>query len=385
MAMLVLALLALLAGLWWWRQRRMILSEDGINYVPTGDRDMEKAVAQARENFQFFVDRLRHPREGDEEFLVKARIEHDDQIEHIWLCDVMVDDDWFEGEIGNDPQVVPYKLGDRWRGTLAQLSDWAFFEHGRMQGNFTLRAMLPRMPRAQREQARQMLETRWDTRELAHLPWPENAVMPGQPRPDDISHGDSVLMEGVGDHLERHFGKIPRVFHEIVSPSAHIDLYPYPATVQRPFHVIATTGMAEKPMQLMEGVQADEWVELVMLLPPSWPLEQEAWNDEGHYWPFRWLKRVARFHYETGRWLGEGHVLTHGAEPAPIDPSCRYDSVLLAAPRALPAGFQRTTLSDGRSVRFLCLYFLDASARAELQERGREGFLAGIDAERLSV
>ena len=276
------------------------------------------------------------------------------------------------------------KLGERWRGDRSRLSDWTFFSDGRMQGNFTLRAMLPRMPKAQRDPMRALLEGRWDTRELVHRPWPAGAPMPGRPLPDDLSHGDGVLMAGVQRHLDAHLGELPQVFHELVSPSAHIDLYPYPATAERPFHVVATTGMAERPMQLPEGVRGDAHVELMLLLPPQWPLDAAAWQDERHYWPLRWLKRVARFHYETGRWLGEGHVLTHGEPPTPIDASTACDAVLLARPARLPAPLHRVRLDDGREVRFLCLYFLDAEQRAQLEERGFEDLCSDL-ATRLSV
>ncbi len=378
--------LVLLGGAWWWRSRRMIASEDGINFVPTGDPDMARAIGKAREDFHFFVQRLRRPQPGDENFAIKAGVTHEGNVEHLWLTNVRVDGTGFEGEIANDPQVVPLKLGDRWRGGLDQLSDWTFFSEGLMQGNFTLRAMLPRMPKAQREQARVMLEQRWDTRELVHLPWPPDAPMPGAPLTVEHSHGDRVLMEGIGAHLETHLGRIPHVFHEIVSPSAHIDLYPYPATADRPFHIVATTGMAERAMQLPEGSRSDAWIELVLLLPSDWPLDRESWQeDERHWWPLRWLKRVARHHYESGRWLGEGHVLTHGEEPAPIHPDFAYDSVLLARPRALPESFQRTVLKDGRNVRMLCLYFLTPQEREDLEERGWEDYASEIEADRLSL
>jgi len=383
----VLALLVLLAmgGWWWWRQRNVIVSEDGVSLVPTGDGDMQRAIAKAREDFHFFIARLHDPRPGDESFAIKAGITHDGHTEHIWLTDVRVDDDGFEGEIANDPQAVPFKCGDRWRGRHDQLSDWTYFSHGRMQGNFTLRAMLPRMPKADRERARAMLESHWDTQELAHLPWPPDAAMPGQPSSDAPSTGDSTLMEGVGEHLDAHFGKVERVFHEIVSPRAHIDLYPYPATHERPFHVVATTGMAEQPMRIPAGRDDSPFVELVLLLPSTWPLDQESWQEERHWWPLRWLKRVARYHYETGRWLGEGHLLTHGANPVPILPDVGFDSVLLAQPRALPESFQRVRLADGRQVHFLCLYFLDPAQRAGLGERGWEDYRAEITLTRLSL
>lgn len=386
MAIVLLALVLLSLFLWWRRRNLIEVDEGGVSQVRKGDRDMDKAIGRARENFHFFVERLRNPQPGDENFGIKAGITHEGVTEHIWLVDVSVDDAGFEGAIGNEPRSVPYNLGDHWRGSLQQLTDWTFMSHGRMQGNFTLRAMMPRMPREQQREARLMLESRWDTHELAHLPWPRDAAMPGQPLSDAISHGDSALMDGVSKHLETHFGPIPRVFHELVSPSAHIDLYPYPADASRAFHVIATTGMAEQAMQLPEDSTADTHVELVLLLPASWSLDEKNWqHDESGYWPFRWLKRVARFHYESGHWLGAGHVLMHDDPPLPIDPSCAFDSVLLAPPTVLPESFQRAALADGRSVRFLQLYFLDPAARAEIRDQGWQSYLARQPDTRLSL
>lgn len=381
----IIGIVVVVGLIWWWQSRNLIQSEDGINTVPTGDRDMERAINQARENYPHFVDRLHNPQPGDENFAIKAGITHEGNIEHIWLGDVSADEQGFSGTIGNDPRHIPFKIGDAWRGDLSQLSDWMYFSNGRMQGNFTLRAMLPRMPKRQREQARLMLDSTWDTRALAHLPWPRDAAMPGAPLPDDISGGDSALMEGVSDHLEKHLGKIPSVFHEIISPSAHIDLCPYPATRDRPFHIIATTGMAEKPMQLPENSGGDQWAELVLMLPVSWPLDKKSWNDERHFWPLRWIKRVARFHYETGHWLGEGHLLTHGDPSSPAHESVAYDSVLLAKPMKLPPGFARVTLKDGRNVRLLCLYFLDAATREDLTAKGWDDFDKTKLADRLSL
>jgi uncharacterized protein YegJ (DUF2314 family) len=386
--MIGLLVLAAVVVFFWWRGRNAIeIDEGGVSHVRTGDADMARAIAQARQTFHSFVDRLQDPQPGDENFGLKAGIPtgDGDGVEHIWLTDVVVDDTGFEGAIANEPRALPFAMGERWRGRLDQLSDWTYFSHGRMQGNFTARAMMPRLPKAQREQMQRMMESRWDTRELAHTPWPRDAAMPGKPLPDAISTGDSDLMQAANDHTDAHLGKLPSVFHELVSPSAHIDLYPYPATAARPFHVVTPTGMAEQPMQVPPGVDAPALVELVVLLPPTWPLDIASWKKDIGFWPMQWLKRVARFHYESGHWLGEGHVLANGDPAAPIDEAHPYDSVLLAAPRALPEAFRQFTLKDGRAVRYLCLYFLTPAEREAIARDGWEAFASRITPERLSV
>lgn len=386
MSAITLWALAAAAGamaIWWWRRRDRIVSENGVSFLGPDDPDMVKAIAAARDRFPMFVERLRAPQPGDSDFAIKVGVKHGEHTEHLWLGDIEIEGDRIAGIIGNDPQTVPLKLGDRWEGDASQLSDWLFLSDGLMQGNFTLRAMLPRMPKRDRKKAKQMLDWAMDTRELVHRPWPGDATMPGTPTPDVLSDGDRMLMDGIADHLERHFGKIPRVFHEIVSSQAHIDLYPYPADAQRPFHLVVTSGMAERPMRTPHG---DIYAELVLLLPPEWSLDSAAWRDERHYWPFRWLKRVARFPYETGHWLDAGHLLTHGAEPTPIHSSKPVDSVLLAPARRLPESFARLRLSDGREVRILMIHFLDPATRARVESAATlDARLAAVDADRLSL
>jgi uncharacterized protein YegJ (DUF2314 family) len=377
--LVVLAISAVLAFLFLrWRRNLVLVDEaSGVSQIRSDDADMRRAVVEARANFGHFLERLRHPGPQDQDFGVKVAIGHDGSIENLWICDVRVEGDVVEGTIANDPVQVPFRSGDAWRGCLEQVVDWAFLCDGRMQGNFSLRAMLPRMPSHQQQRFRGMLEGRWDTVELVHRPWPADAAMPGRPLPAGISHGDPMLMDAVPRLLERHLGAGADVFHEIVSPSAHIDLYPWLPTPARPFVVIATTGMAEQAMQLPTDGGADPHLELLALLPPDWPMDSTAWNrDERGYWPLRWLKRVARFHYESGHWLGEGHLLDHGDPPRAIGDSGGFVAVLLAEPTLLPPETRQVVLPDGRSVRLLQLYFLDAEARAAVDTLGWREVLA---------
>ena len=379
--MYVLLFVLALAGLYLflrWRRNLIVVDEDsGVSQVRGDDADMRRGIAEAKANFGHFVARLRDPEPQDEGFGVKVAISHEGGTENLWLNEIRVDDSGVEGLIANDPVHVPHRLGDRWRCGFEDVVDWTFFCDGRMQGNFTLRAMLPRMPKDQQRQFRGMLESRWDTIPLVHRPWPADAEMPGVPLPADISHGDRALMDEVPAQLTRHFGIEVDVFHELVSPSAHIDLYPFPPTATRSFLAVATTGMAEKPMQLPAGQAADAHVELLVLLPPEWRMDPQDWTrDESNYWPLRWLKRVARFHYESGHWLGEGHLLDHGDPARIIGDSGRFVSVLLAAPTLLSPEEQRVALRDGRNVRLLQLYFLDQQARDEVEALGWRDYLA---------
>lgn len=384
--LLIVGALALVLGWLWSRRGRIEVDGDGVSQVASDDQDMARAFAQAQQSLPEFLQRLANPQPADDSFALKVAIRNaQGMVENLWITDVAVHGDEITGSIGNDPVHVPYKLGDAWTGRLAEVRDWTFADNGRLQGQFTLRAMLPRMSRGQREQFTQMLAARHDTRALHHQPWPHDAAMPGEPLGYEISHGDAVVMEAVPAHLEARLGKLPQVFHEILSPSAHVDLYPFPAREGRNFHVIATTGMAEQPMQLPPGSAADARVELLLTLPASWPLGQKEWlASESAFMPMRWLKRIARFHYETGRWLGEGHLLANGEPPIAIEEGSPYDSVVLASPAFLD-GADRVRLRDGREVRLLHAIFLRPQERESLQREGWETFKARLDRNRLSV
>lgn len=376
----------LVLGFLWWRRGRIEVGEDGVSQVASDDKDMARAFAQAQQSLPEFLQRLANPQPADDGFGLKVAIRNEaGMTENLWITDVAVAGDVVTGRIGNDPVHVSYKLGDTWTGRLADVRDWTFADDGRLQGHFNLRAMLPRMPRAQREQFGQMLASRHDTRPLAHQPWPRDAAMPGEPLGYDLSSGDPMLMEAVPAHLEARLGALPEVFHEIVSPSAHVDLYPFPAGDGRRFHVIATTGMAEQAMQLAPGATGDRHVELLLTLPPAWSLAHQDWiANDALFLPMRWLKRIARFHYETGRWLGEGHLLANGEPPIAVEEGSPYDSVVLAPPAFLD-GADRVRLGDGREVRLLHVIFLRPREREVLQREGWEAFKARLDRARLSV
>ena len=71
---------------------------------------------------------------------------------------VQIDETTFEGLIANDPKALPdMKMGDRYRFTRDQIADWLFVANGQMHGSYTLRVMLPKLPKDQADRFRAML------------------------------------------------------------------------------------------------------------------------------------------------------------------------------------------------------------------------------------
>ena len=169
--------------------------------------------------------------------------------------------------------------------------------------------------------------------------------------PFEATHGDSGLIDAIGDHLETHLGKIDWVFHEVVSDLVHIDIHVSMATGERPWHALVTTGMSQKPMKTPEGMDGLAYAELLICLPSDWKLSQDDFEDERNYWPVRWLKMLARMPHEYDTWLGQNHTIPNGDPPEPFVAGTRLCCWMLNLPTLLPQEFHALALPD-RTIRF---------------------------------
>src|SRR5687768_14726391 len=113
-------------------------------------------------------------------------------------------------------------------------------------------------------------------------------------RPDkqepDHATGNESNIEAISAHIEKHIGPVDYVFHEIVSDLVHIDIHFVKPSEEFPYNVLVTSGMSDKAMNVPDEMEDFKHAELCMLLPANWSLGQDAFKDENHYWPVRWLK-----------------------------------------------------------------------------------------------
>ena len=109
--------------------------------VTKNNAAMHLAVREARKTIKTFIAALKHPGPGQQDFELKKRFVEGDQVEHIWLSDVKIVGNHFEGQIDNHPrkiqglkfgQVVPVKRNE--------IPDWLYIENGTLVGGYTVRA-----------------------------------------------------------------------------------------------------------------------------------------------------------------------------------------------------------------------------------------------------
>lgn len=118
--------------------------------VPKIEEEMVLAKAKARETLPRFWEKFASPQSNERGFALKVGLPHgNDYFEHIWTRDIELKDGKIFATINNGPRhVKTVRLGDRVEIREDQISDWLYLRDGKIVGNYTLRPVLKRMPRA---------------------------------------------------------------------------------------------------------------------------------------------------------------------------------------------------------------------------------------------
>ncbi len=156
-------------------------------------------------------------------------------------------------------------------------------------------------------------------------------------------------------HVKKHFGEIRLVMHEKNSPDMHVDVYIIEPTADYPAVRLLTCGMGGRRMELMpENVRkvCPDRLELMIDLPPDWPLDMESLSDERNYWPMRVLKILARFPWDNETWLGFSHTIPW---PEPFAENTRLCGVLLGIPAVTEQKKIEIEVSPGKKVQIFQL------------------------------
>ena len=198
----------------------------------------------------------------------------------------------------------------------------------------------------------------------------------------EFSGGDAELIEAVEGHLHVHFpsyGGEATVWHEAVSDLVHVDVHVVPPSDDRPFYTPVTSGMAERPMVVPDGLEESRHAELVLALPAEWPLAETSFEHEENYWPVRLLKVLARLPHEYDTFLFHGHTVPNGDPPEPYAVNTRLCCALIAPPITVPDGFEQLELGDGRAVHFFGVVPLSAEEMDFKLKKGADELFSLLD------
>ncbi|WP_269539389.1 DUF2314 domain-containing protein [Cerasicoccus fimbriatus] len=136
--------------------RNTAVHQSNIRSIHNEDPSMEAAIAQARTELPAVTERF--VRGELQNFTVKVKVTDGDQAEHMWLSNPTYRDGVFTGTFESEPiNVTNITVGQTYSAPVEQITDWMYLENEQMVGNYTLRAMLPRMSFEQANQYRKVL------------------------------------------------------------------------------------------------------------------------------------------------------------------------------------------------------------------------------------
>ncbi|PKV51529.1 uncharacterized protein DUF2314 [Aquimarina sp. MAR_2010_214] len=111
--------------------------------MPSENERMNWGMEKARLTLHYFKKCVENPKDGQQYFSIKARIEDNEKTEHIWLMEPDFDNQGnIYGIVGNEPiDVKNVSINEKIGITFDYVSDWMIIENGRLIGGYTIRAI----------------------------------------------------------------------------------------------------------------------------------------------------------------------------------------------------------------------------------------------------
>ena len=134
------------------------LSDDPVIMIADDDKQMNAAIARARETLPVFWKVKRNLVAGQSSLSLKVEITDGDAVEHFWLMDIIEQGDGYTGTIANTPQSVGnVKEGQRYSFPATDITDWMYMQNDKIYGGYTIRVLVDKMPKDEGEKLKAVL------------------------------------------------------------------------------------------------------------------------------------------------------------------------------------------------------------------------------------
>lgn len=122
-------------------------TDDPVVRVASTDKQMNAAIARARETLPVFWQIKSNPTAGQSNLSLKVEITEGEEAEHFWLVDIAEQGDGYTGTIANTPQLVGnVKEGQRYAFPQKDITDWMYMQNNKIHGGYTIRVLVDKMP-----------------------------------------------------------------------------------------------------------------------------------------------------------------------------------------------------------------------------------------------
>lgn len=190
-----------------------------------------------------------------------------------------------------------------------------------------------------------------------------------------IVAGVEENIELIAAHIEKHVGPVSWVIHELISDQVHLDIHIVAPTPERNFYTLITSGMSDQPMPDDQGDNC-YFSELMLALPPTWPLDEESLDNEDNYWPIRWLSFLARFPHKYNAFLWDGHTIPNGEEPTNFSENTNFCGWAIGLPRTVSDDSIFLNATEEKTIVFFAIYPLYNDEIVYKLEEGFENLYA---------
>jgi uncharacterized protein YegJ (DUF2314 family) len=132
-------------------------SQDPVVNAAANDPQMNAAIAQAKRELPVFFGHAGSPGPGEDHFLVKFDVLPEARVEYVWAEVISHANAQTLVKLANGSNDGRFKLGQQMRVNDGDVIDWGYRKGGVMQGNYTTRVLIARLPEAEAAPVRKFL------------------------------------------------------------------------------------------------------------------------------------------------------------------------------------------------------------------------------------
>lgn len=132
-------------------------SQDRVINVAPSDPAIAAAVARAKRELPVFFAHVGAPGPGEDHFLIKYDVQPGAPVEYVWAEIISHANAQTVAKLVNASNDGRFALGLQVRVNDAEIIDWGYFRDRVMQGNYTTRVLLTRLPEAEAAPIRKYL------------------------------------------------------------------------------------------------------------------------------------------------------------------------------------------------------------------------------------
>ena len=178
------------------------------------------------------------------------------------------------------------------------------------------------------------------------------------------------------DYMQRRFGPADELGLQEILPAMEglsVTINVIQPNELHPYLVLFTNGMSSRSMNTPEGSEDWRFAELVIHLPPDWPLPRDFGPDSPYRWPIEWLRKMAYYPHINKTWLGRPAAIVSSDEPPRALGANTNQSCLLMVPDFANLS-QPLKQADGSLIHFFTLVPLYTDERDYEMKYGMKSF-----------